>query len=355
MEIDHCYFCRINILPRDLHGHLFSNSACKDSYLDLYDARSLKHLIVKLFTCVNCNPNLLKDFRLHLSQNRACFRIYQDIFQIDTVDGIADTINSLKRSNLPSRSGNARALENDKQRSKYVKNRAVSINDYKSAVSLANYKKCAVCLMNCMEYGAHEIKEYDELFRNLDLNTKKQLKRFEKFNICNSCSEESRVESVNYNENSACLKALLYEGKVTFIPDSAAQNCDYTGSIGINHISVYIPNRSSALEVLKLNTKCKTKSILHRLYSGLNLSNADIQALYEKELARYRVGQRYELWVGLIGNMPNRTLSYVNRVTMDAQINYSSEWVRLQEKDIQSRQDQLGKMFVYFECPFLAT
>ena len=349
MEKDYCYFCQINVLPRDLYGHLFGSSVCKERYLDSYDARSLKHLIVKLFRCLNCNPNLLKDIRLHLSQNRACFMRYQVIFQIDTVDGIADTINSLKRSNKPSRSVTARALEYDKQRSKCVRNRVVSINDYKSTVSLGNYKKCAVCLMNCTEYGAREIKEYEELFKKLDLSTKKQLKRFEKFNVCNSCSEESRIGPDEYNENSACLKGVALDGEITFVPDCTVQNCNYSESISENDISVYIPNRSSALEVLKLNSQRKIRNIAHILYSGLNLSINDIQVLYENELAKYRVRQKYELWTGTVSSMTYRTLSYVNRVAMDSHINYSSEWVILQKKHMQSRQDQLGKIFVSFK------
>ena len=64
------------------------NDDCKEKYFKAYGVRNVELLVVKIFKCLGCQHNALRDFRLHLLQNLDCLNTYKDTFGLQTIEEI---------------------------------------------------------------------------------------------------------------------------------------------------------------------------------------------------------------------------------------------------------------------------
>ena len=106
------------------------NDDCKENYFKAYGVRNVEQLVVKIFKCLGCQPNALRDFRLHLLQNLDCLNTYKDAFGLQTTEEIVKKVKTLKRACKPSRNlvARANAYVSQKTLLKQNKSLAMSLN-----------------------------------------------------------------------------------------------------------------------------------------------------------------------------------------------------------------------------------
>ena len=184
-----CLICKAQVAKELLVDHLRSEDLCRNGYLKQMRVKSFDQLVAKLFVCEACwlTQGQLKR---HLMCEDMCFRVYSEKYSAESIEEVLRKHYALKRSTYPSRLKDSRS----KQKENKLKNIPLfkSLNDYRTKVSLSNYKLCFVCHSNFSENAARDIHDHEKIYLKADLGdvSKKRLRRREKYAICNTCDKK---------------------------------------------------------------------------------------------------------------------------------------------------------------------
>ena len=180
-----------------------------------------------------------------------CFNYYSELFGCNTIDEIVSKIRRLRVETFKSRQSDARKIETKK---KQLNKKAItivqSLNDYRRAIEIGNFRTCFKCRSNFDDRAAKLVHSFDEKWGNETLVQQNlRYRRLNKIWICNGCYNEDSLR--DYTENVATIPICetLTGTEITFCPD---MNKEYgffeeNKNIEQNSIKIYTPSSCEAL------------------------------------------------------------------------------------------------------------
>ena len=368
----HCQFCVRILSGGDLLDHLKKEKLCQILYYRIMRTKSFENLVLKIFSCEFCFLTKRIDFKQHLSENGNCLEHYKIKLNANTIEGVVKKVKALKRTNMPSRTTVARALQygKEKKKKKDAKTVACSLNDYRSSIELANYKLCILCKSNCGV--AREVRAHEDLYERegLDSPCKRVLRRFEKFFVCSSCDKESEEPKdaerlVTLSEISDGQIKVFYpptassaETDVQNIAETNIENVSETNienvsetnieNVSETNIRLMFPINCDATDVIPELHKVQSRSnVVRKIYETACLTTSNMSAIYENEIFKYKQRkQSGDRFIAVIKDFESKILSSVKKSTEDFRIIGSSGWVSQQLEEMRHRQVQFGSYFV---------
>ena len=351
-----CKFCEALIPGKDLLNHLKGKKTCMNLYMRILKVTSEKHLVIKLFSCEFCFETKQLNFKNHMSKNEDCYAKYCRKYKANDLESLFRRVQADKRAALPSRSRSVRTVESAKQKkrveeSRKNKTQAASLNDFRASTVIANYKLCVNCLSNCSEFGAKEVKEHDKEFakHNLGEPNKQNLRRMQKFYLCNHCEDDSSEQRPLSVETSVTLSEVSDGENILFFPSNISDTLyEADDTVVETNIALMFPHKIDSVDMITDVDKVKNQSkFIRRVYETRSLKKSDITICYENELYKFKyLKESEDKFVGIIKNLEDKELSNVEKVASDFKIPGSQSWFNHQVIETRFRQEQFGHFFV---------
>ena len=355
---ENCFFCKRQLEGKDLLNHLQTKETCRTQYCILYKVDSTDEIMNRIYSCISCfQTNRVRriNFKNHIKKNKKCYEHYCRKYELDSIDSVCRMVSRVKRRFLPSRTKSARRLENKRYEEKIrnFKTQADSYNDYKNSILFSNYKHCCKCKSNYNEYSAKEIKEDEEMFEDLELDKpeNKQLRRNEKYFICNSCrADDSGNQNIALGGTIVKLCEVVNEADVLLYPSSDS-HCALDSILEKNHVKVMFPNKIKATDCIPEHKNPKSRSSdVHKIYKTDMLKNENIASAYENELHKYQVlTERSNMFTADFIDFENKKLMKVEKLVMDINIPGSLNWLNKQKTEMRFWKDLYGALFLTVE------
>ena len=350
-----CLICKAQVAKELLVDHLRSENLCRNGYLKQMRVTSFDQLVAKLFVCEACwlTQGQLKR---HLMCEEMCFRVYSEKYSADSIEEVLRKHYALKRSTYPSRLKDSRAKETVKR----LKNIPLfkSLNDYRSKVSLSNYKLCFVCHSNFSENAARDISDHEKIYLKADLGdvAKKRLRRREKYAICNTCDKKIAEDGTIKTDQTESQSFLAFEedsldGCISFVPSMNMPRETVDTPIEETHINIMLPVCCVSAQSSTFNEASNKMELRHLLYQSKNITRKEISLIYQNELFKLKsMINREKRVVGRILDPTRKILgSVINLSSKKFSLSNSSDWYKNQAKQLLHRQEQLGNLFLTFK------
>ena len=193
LKASHCKFCPVECSRVNLEDHLIQEEECKSKYFEDLKVSKIESVLLLLFGCLFCNEGVAR-LPPHFKSSPQCFENYCQKFNADSVKGVIQKINNLKREGIKSRQSSERKAESEKSMDSKKKSVTVvqAINTHKLETSWSNYRKCVMCEGNFTASTSREISFSNDQDHQFCLRSRPEFKRFQKFFVCFDC--ESNVE-----------------------------------------------------------------------------------------------------------------------------------------------------------------
>ena len=335
-KYQHCKFCSEYVNRKNLERHLKANSHCEALYMGLFKVNSLNAVLVSCFPCLNCSKTGDFSLKVHLNHNKQCFSYYKEKFKVENQKELSQKIKNLKRQSYNSRQpANRKLFENSIKYESVTVTEA--INKYRRSIALANYRLCCICFGHYVESSTFEIKPDNQLFTDLNLEENAQVKRMNKFYMCQNC-QISKVEK----------KEILLKPKLN--------------SLEINNKTVFFPNDGDELtepeniEIENENLVLIPKDIYQlskvdkhpiNIYKCKLLTNETISTMYNNQLYKYYRKKVFtEMFEGTIASEDEKLVTNMKPIIDYRDIRASQAWENSKEQGIKSRFQQFGQAAV---------
>ena len=274
------------------------------------------------------------------------------IVKFKCFSAVLKKIANLKTKTYKSRSSAQRKIKNTEYAAKKKESCSSSqaINEFRMSTALSNYCLCIKCKAFFNESSAREIKVDEEIM--IDLVDKTELRRMQKFFVCNSCDKNENSGNDLGTFNLVAMSHKSLDHKKIFFPnfddhgqllDDNQNNVRNDAAIGQDKVSVFLP---SSLEAVKLAGDKKFKShnnYIQELNKCCEITANDLSQIYSGQFLKYFRAQNYpNQFHGSVCNREERVLSEVSPAPDDAAIHGSETWSKNQVADMEKRFDQLG-------------
>ena len=345
---NHCKFCALNFNNGFyLDEHLKKRIKCREQYMKMLKVSSFDDLSKRLYSCQMCKEIQRIDFRKHLKRNVRCLMEYRRTYCEDDIEDIYKKVKSKNdlRKSYPSYNS-----KNDEMKTKTISS---SLNDYRDHVAFGNYRHCVVCKNNFREYGARPIKESEELFELLGLSSKKCLRRFETFFLCNLCDKDPTHEEVQNLHDSTFLGESVTEDTIKFYP-KLRQGEDR--KVEESKIKVMFPTCLNAInEELNSQYLKPASKELRKLYGTSEVRRSQVTAIYLNELEKYKQVEKGDLFTATIQNINLKKVENVEKIKSCSRIVGSDDWFKNATCRMKDRQDQFGFLHLTLEMKLVPT
>ena len=350
----HCNFC-----VREEHGagfvrHLTRSRSCALLYMRILKVHSLENVLLKLFSCEICGETRSINFVKHLERNDRCLAEYRQKYGLDNCSDIAKKNRNLKRKLYKSRNAAARKLEYNNKKIDKIQTKTVfsSINDFRMNTMFFNYKLCVLCHSNFGGFYARELKSSEDLYTEIGLNSEDYLKlrRFEKSFICSKCEKHGFNKNDEELQGSVQLGEIIVEEgtKIILFPSEQATEKKI---IEQEKVVIMIPSTEEATRIwpeTELNKMNPNHDEVRKIYRSQNISNSQLKAIYDTEMAKFRKKDD-NIKCAIIRNNTTKTLADVIKFSSDSRITGSNTWFSLRKKEVTSRIEQYGHLFLTLE------
>ena len=332
-KLTHCRFCPRNILKKDFHEHLKKNDTCAQLYQRELRVNCVDAVLIKCFKCLGCSQ--VGNFRLkrHLDLHHRCFNIYKDKFQIQTTDELTQRLRNLNRQSAPSRQSSERHQAYQRNVNHDTITDSQATNNFKRNIALANYRMCCKCMGHFLEGSAVELKQDDELYKELDLDQKPEFRRMNKYFCCKVCSSSNINIDTNFSK--PILKTFNSNGVTILYPSNSDSEIIADSEFNSKTLILIPKNVNFNKKVQKLHVNP------YKCHDG---TNRFFSTIYNNQLFKYlqkkSVIDRYE---GKIENFNQRKLSSVKPIIDDSDIRLSDTWTNSRISGLQARFAQFGQ------------
>ena len=350
----HCKFCPRYKCRTTLEEHFKLSDTCLQLYCRELKVRNIDAVLVKCFPCLGCNK--VGNFKLavHLSKNESCLRVYRERFAVEDVRYIAKKLKTLTRQSNTSRQSLSRRLENEKARDHKKETQTLSeaMNEFKQRTALSNYRLCCKCHCSFLESATREVDPKSQEFVELNLLEKLELRRMNKFFICEFCcnrkDKPSSPESVQEN----LFNQVSHEGISTLVPQALGTHVteDPLKNGGVD--TIQIPTNLISLNLFKQKNISQPSDITRIIYKcEAAPSGEDVSSLYIDRIMKFkRVRDHYDRVTGTIEDQRQRMLSSIKPIVDQSNIHSSDAWEEAKSSGIKSRFHQFGPVSVSFSC-----
>ena len=351
-----CKFCHSNFSGEQLFKHMKSEKNCQTLYMKWFKVKSFESLVVKLFHCEMCYESKKIDMRKHLRTNWSCFKKYQRKSGEKDLEDVYKKVlalrrSNLSRSNLSSRTSEARKLENEKRKKKDEENQckslSTSLNEYKDSTLFANYRVCVKCTTNFGEYSGRQLKETEELFKTLQLENPEpdtlKLRRFGKFYLCSNCNRDEN--DIKENNDKVTRIGEISDGDVLkFFPKD--EEIDGNAEVEETKIVVMLPKSSEALKKSKKDSK-PDSDLMRKVYQNKPLKKSTIAGIYEVEALKYQQAvDGSQMFHATFKDFESKTLAHVEKLQSDLRVSGSDSWRNNVVVEMKHRREQFGATFL---------
>ena len=350
----HCKFCALNFNNgSDLDAHLRTKTKCRVQYMKVFKASSFDVLSKRLYSCEMCKDIQRIDFKRHLERNLRCLLYYRRKHGEEDIEAIYKKVKNRndQRKSYPSYNTKKYQRKEDELKTKTVSS---SLNEFKDKVAFGNYRHCVVCESNFREYGARPIKESEEIFESLQLSSKKSLRRFETFFLCNQCDKDPTFKEVENLQDLPLLGESIVGNTVKFYPEKRSGQ---DGIVKEPTVKVMLPTCLEALgeDLISKNPKPGSKEV-RKLYTTSEVKRSQMSAIYMNELEKYKqVENAGDLFTATIRNLDTRKVQNVEKIKSCMRIAGSDDWFRNNACRMKERQDQFGLLHLTVEIQLVPT
>ena len=350
----HCRFCVREENGAGFVRHLTRSRSCALLYMKVLKLHSVENVLLKLFSCEICGETRPVNFVKHLERNDMCLAAYREKYGMVNCSDIAKKNKTLKRMLYKSRNAAGRKLEyNTKKIDKIQTKTAISsLNDFRKNTIFFNFKLCVLCHSNFGGFYARELKSSEDLYKELDINTEEYLKmrRFEKNFICTKCEKNGFNDNNEDSQEKVLLGEVIVEEGTKVILFPAEEATDKT-LIEQEKVMIMIPKTEEATRIwseTELNKMKPNHEEVRKLYRSQNISNSQLKAIYDTEMAKYKKNDDI-LKYALIRNNTTKTLADVIPLSSDSRISGSDTWFSHRKKEVNARSEQYGHLFLTVE------
>ena len=269
---------------------------------------------------------------------------------------VAKKIKTLLRQSNTSRQSLSRRLENEKIRDHRKESKTLSeaMNEFRQRTALSNYRICCKCLCSFIESATREVDPKSEEFVAMNLMEKLELRRMNKFFICERCLTRKDQPSSQVSVQENLFKKVSKDGISTLVPHALdAQKTEdpiENENGGVDLIS--IPTSLSSLNLFKQKNVSQPADITSIIYKcEAAPSSKDLSSLYIDRIMKFKkVKDNCYRVTGTIEDQRQKKLSSIKPIIDTSHIHSCDAWEESKNRGIKSRFNQFGPISISFSC-----